>query len=633
MVTDEDLLRRSLEGDASAFGALVERHESAVCAVSFAVTGDRGVSEDVAQDAFVAAWKSLATLRDPARFRAWACGIARNLANKARAVRGRTAPMQEAADSAPNPEELLDVQDREAAVWASLERLSPTYREPLVLFYREGRSTKEVAEALGLTTSTVEQRLSRGRKQLRAEVMDMVEQTLEDRPPRGRVCAAVVAAIEAGGIPVGGSEPASDAPTPAASSNIVKTALIATATIATVGLGAYALSSTSSGTHATEAASESISPVAPKTAAAVAAERTDAPHPAPSELSQETATEDEFEKNSFAPAGFEITKLRADRVALATGGGKSPVTSPFAADDPKRIVAHIDGKVVDTDGRPIANAVVLGGPSLSMMFAGSITTQAGVYSGDDGRFSLPVYQPDDLLLMAAHHEHGMSVVTETSSANAEVELRLESFGWLVGSVREGSETVPASVFLKSADHKTARFSAKTEEDGTYRIGPVPPGGYTVGASTMMADPGNVTRFPEMDVSVVAGRSIEHDVVALDASMIVLESTLPEELDIKWITLAAFEGKFETNEVNFDREDRFPGKDATAGWILRGGKDSHDGDVSFQGLEPGTYTACISVTPIKGEETLDCRVVELGEKAMEVVELHPVVPEGDPALQR
>lgn len=633
MVTDEDLLRRSLEGDASAFGALVERHESAVCAVSFAVTGDRGVSEDVAQDAFVAAWKSLATLRDPARFRAWACGIARNLANKARAVRGRIAPMQEAADSAPNAEELLDDQDREAAVWASLERLSPTYREPLVLFYREGRSTKEVAEALGLTVSTVEQRLSRGRKQLRAEVMDMVEQTLEDRPPPGRVSAAVVAAIEAGGIPVGGPEPASDASTPAASSNIVKTALIATATIAAVGLGAYALSSTSSGTHATEPALDSASARASKAAAVVAPDAAETPRPAPSKTQAENPAKDGLEKKSVAASEFEITRLREDRVALATTGGKSNLSSPLAGEEPKRIVAHIDGTVVDADGRPVANAVVLGGRALSMMFAGSITAQAGVYSGDDGRFSLPVYQTDDLLLMAAHHEHGMSVVTKSSSAGTDVELRVESFAWLVGSVKEGSEAVPARVFLRSEDHDTARFAGKTEDDGSYRIGPVPPGDYTVGASTMMDDPGNLTRFPEMDVSLVAGRSVQHDVVALDESMIVLEATLPEELDIKWITLAAFEGAFETSEVKFDREDPFPGKDATAGWVLRGGVDSHDGDVSFQGLKPGTYTACISVTPLEGEETLDCTVVELGEKAMEVVELHPVVPEGDAALQR
>ena len=309
------------------------------------------------------------------------------------------------------------------------------------------------------------------------------------------------------------------------------------------------------------------------------------------------------------------------------------MSAPISAEDTKPIVAHIDGKVVDANGRPIANAVVLGGRSLSMMFAGSITTQAGVYTGDDGKFSLPVYQSDDVLLMAAHHEHGMSVIAEESSAGADVELRLEPFGWLVGSVKEGSEPVPARVILLSDDHDKARFAAKTEEDGSYRIGPVPPGDYTVGASTMMRDPGNLTRFPETGASIVPGRSVEHDVVALDESMIVLESTLPEELDIKWVTLAAFEGEFEASEVKFDRKDPFPGKDATAGWVLRGGKDSHDGDVSFQGLEPGTYTACIAVTPNEGEDTVDCKVIELGEKAMEVVELHPVVPEDETALQR
>jgi len=619
VVTDEDLLKRSLEGDARAFGTLMERHESAVCAVSFAVTGDREVSEDVAQDAFVTAWTSLATLRDPSRFRAWACGIARNLANKARALRGRIAPIHEPADSAPNAEELLDAREREAAVWSSLERISPTYREPLVLFYREGRSTKEVAEALGLSVASVEQRLSRGRKQLRAEVVEMVEQTLEDQHPRGRISAAVVAAIEVGQVPVGAGASAPPPP-PAAKASIVKTALIATAALASVGLGTYALSSTA--TDTTPRASEHA-PRDTRDAAASSLQQS-SEHPSQPTVSADRGTETKRAETVPGPSRFEITKLREGLVALNTTGGKSNLTSPaFVPHEPQPIVGHIEGRVVDADGRPIPNAVVLGGRALSVLFSDSITAQAGVYSDSDGRYSLPVYQADELLLIAAHHEHGMSALAQTSTRGPDAELQIEPFAWLTGTVKEGDEPVPARVMLRHSKAPRARFSGQTEEDGTYRIGPVPPGDYIVDANTLMDDPGNATLFQEATASVVAGRSSTHDVIGLDGAMIVLESTLPEDLDIKWVQLAVFRGKYDPEAIVMDRDNPLPGRDASAGWLLRGGVDSHDGDASFQGLEAGTYTACISVTPSDGDESVDCSVVELGEKAMEVVELFPV----------
>lgn len=87
--TDAELIAASRGGDAAAFGQIVERYQRAVCAVSYAGTRDRALSEDVAQDTFVTAWRQLPALREIDRLPAWLCGIARNLARSARRRRGR----------------------------------------------------------------------------------------------------------------------------------------------------------------------------------------------------------------------------------------------------------------------------------------------------------------------------------------------------------------------------------------------------------------------------------------------------------------------------------------------------------------------------------------------------------------
>jgi len=92
--SDAELLEASRRGERDAFGALIERYQGVVSAVSYSRTGDHALSEDVAQDTFIAAWHQLGQLREPGRLRAWLCGIARNLARKARRRSAREAPLE-----------------------------------------------------------------------------------------------------------------------------------------------------------------------------------------------------------------------------------------------------------------------------------------------------------------------------------------------------------------------------------------------------------------------------------------------------------------------------------------------------------------------------------------------------------
>lgn len=200
--TDAQLVEASQRGDVDAFGALVQRYQSLICAVSFASTGNQTLSEDIAQETFVTAWRGLSGLREPAKLRSWLCGIARKLSSKALRGAGRARATaheaQQAAEVPLSPLEAVLERESEAVVWAALAEVPQRYRETLVLFYREEQSTAEVARALGLSQNAVQQRLSRGRQYLKAGVSQVMEGSLQaSGPPRG-FAGAVIASISAG---------------------------------------------------------------------------------------------------------------------------------------------------------------------------------------------------------------------------------------------------------------------------------------------------------------------------------------------------------------------------------------------------------------------------------------------------
>jgi RNA polymerase sigma factor (sigma-70 family) len=197
--SDAELLEASRRGEREAFGALVERYQAVVCAVSYSRIGDRALSEDVAQDTFLAAWRQLDQLRDVERLRAWLCGIARNLASKARRRRAREAPLEESplpCDAATPFEQLSDTQS-EQLVRDALHRVPEAYRDALVLYYREQRSVRQVAATLGISEAAALQRLSRGRQCLSEGVHRLVERSLRGALPRRSLVAGVLAALPA----------------------------------------------------------------------------------------------------------------------------------------------------------------------------------------------------------------------------------------------------------------------------------------------------------------------------------------------------------------------------------------------------------------------------------------------------
>ncbi len=201
--SDEQLVEWSLTGDRNAYRQIVERYQSLVCSITYNATGSLTLSEDLAQDTFVAAWKQLSELREPARLRAWLCGITRFLVGKQLRRQGHepvhAAETLDAIHEPPSPEPSPSAQavsrEEEAILWRALERIPDAYRQPLILFYREQQSVERVAVELELSEDAVKQRLARGRKLLHEEVIAFVEGTLTRTAPGQEFSGAVLAAL------------------------------------------------------------------------------------------------------------------------------------------------------------------------------------------------------------------------------------------------------------------------------------------------------------------------------------------------------------------------------------------------------------------------------------------------------
>jgi RNA polymerase sigma factor (sigma-70 family) len=201
--SDANLVAESLTGNRDAFGHIVARYQTLICSLAYSGTGNLNQSEDLAQETFLAAWKQLASLREPNKLRSWLCGITRNLTYDSLKKQGRepshVGEPIEALDASPAAEPLphdFAISHEEAAIlWRSIERIPEIYREPLVLFYREHQSIEAVAQNLELSEDAVKQRLSRGRKLLHEQVLAFVEGALQRTNPGKTLTIAIVAAL------------------------------------------------------------------------------------------------------------------------------------------------------------------------------------------------------------------------------------------------------------------------------------------------------------------------------------------------------------------------------------------------------------------------------------------------------
>jgi RNA polymerase sigma-70 factor (ECF subfamily) len=174
--SDQELVMLCLHGDTEAYGTLVERYQQAVYATAFYYVGRHGAAEDIAQDAYLTAYRSLPALRDPDRFAPWlkeiACRTAANwlrkhglrIQNETPLPHRRTIQIE---DVRQGPEALMERQERFERVQRAIEALPERYRLPVVLRHLQELSYDEIAAFTGQTRDEVRGILQRAGDQLR----------------------------------------------------------------------------------------------------------------------------------------------------------------------------------------------------------------------------------------------------------------------------------------------------------------------------------------------------------------------------------------------------------------------------------------------------------------------------------
>lgn len=178
MDPDRELVEEAARGSREAFDALVRRHQGSIVNLARAMTATDADADDLAQESFVRAWRSLATFRADSTFRTWLHGIAVNVirTHRSRGSRLRrffgapprdrddgSDPLERASanDGIEGPLAMRELLDR------ALASLPSDMREAVVLRDVQGLEYREIAEALGVPLGTIESRIFRARQRLR----------------------------------------------------------------------------------------------------------------------------------------------------------------------------------------------------------------------------------------------------------------------------------------------------------------------------------------------------------------------------------------------------------------------------------------------------------------------------------
>lgn len=175
MLPDSQLVRQVLTGDAEAFALLVDRHHARCLRAATHLLGDADDAEDAVQDAFVRAYRHLASYREQDRFGAWLLRIVVNQCRTRAARQSRYTRLDDhdgALDTALDRDLALgdagtDASDRRAELAHALAQLGPEQREAIVLRFAEELSYDEMATLTGVGVSALKMRVQRACTRLR----------------------------------------------------------------------------------------------------------------------------------------------------------------------------------------------------------------------------------------------------------------------------------------------------------------------------------------------------------------------------------------------------------------------------------------------------------------------------------
>ena len=174
---DQADVERVLAGDISAFEGIVRRWQGPLINLAYRFCRDRGRAEEMAQEAFLRAYRALGQWRKDAVFSTWLFALATNLyRSELRRIPALTVSLDDIAEppDARASDGGLEDQDRDLAVRRAVGALPAKYREALILFYFHDMDVTTAARSLGLPEGTVKARLFRGREILRSKLPQLL---------------------------------------------------------------------------------------------------------------------------------------------------------------------------------------------------------------------------------------------------------------------------------------------------------------------------------------------------------------------------------------------------------------------------------------------------------------------------
>jgi len=204
-MTDAFLVEECLAGDMNAFGKIVDRYSNAVYGLCYHKMGNFEDAEELAQDTFVKAYFSLKQLRDATKLAPWLYKIAANLCKMRKRAQGeKDVPFDEAknqGDTLPSVQEQLEAEELHSLVRKAMSQISENSRLVMTLFYFDDCSYKEIASFLGVSVQTVKSRLHEAKKQLRRELLRIVDELFKGRRLKDEFTKDVLARCRCGCLP------------------------------------------------------------------------------------------------------------------------------------------------------------------------------------------------------------------------------------------------------------------------------------------------------------------------------------------------------------------------------------------------------------------------------------------------
>jgi RNA polymerase sigma factor (sigma-70 family) len=177
-LTDTEIIKKILQGDQALFAQLVQRYQRYVFTLVSRFTSNREDAEEISQDIFVKAYRSLADFRGEAKFSTWLYTVVRTscitfLRKKQLDTTSldneRTLIQLENKESGFNAN-IVEQKSRHAMLNAAIHLLSPDDSQILTLFYKGEQSLEEIGRIMGLESNTVKVKLHRARNRLREKM-------------------------------------------------------------------------------------------------------------------------------------------------------------------------------------------------------------------------------------------------------------------------------------------------------------------------------------------------------------------------------------------------------------------------------------------------------------------------------